>query len=74
LIQACDWLTADSWLDFQREFYVCLAIVSLLAAWNFQGGIIPPLEIPGGKQARQLLENINKVFGISRRKFATFLH
>jgi hypothetical protein len=21
LIQACDWLTADSTLDFQREFY-----------------------------------------------------
>jgi hypothetical protein len=27
LIQACDWLTADSMLDFQREFYACLAIV-----------------------------------------------
>ena len=24
LIQACDWLTADSTLDFQREFYACL--------------------------------------------------
>jgi hypothetical protein len=36
LIQACDWLTADNTLDFQREFY------------------------------------INKVFGISRRKFDTF--
>ena len=24
LIQACDWLTADSMLDFQREFYACL--------------------------------------------------
>ena len=36
LIQACDWLTADNTLDFQREFY------------------------------------INKVFGISRRKFYTF--
>ena len=28
LIQACDWLTADSTLDFQREFYACLAIVA----------------------------------------------
>ena len=36
LIQACDWLTTDNTLDFQREFY------------------------------------INKVFGISRRKFDTF--
>ena len=36
LIQACDWLTADNTLDFQRELY------------------------------------INKVFGISRRKFDTF--
>jgi hypothetical protein len=36
LIQACDWLTADNTLDFQREFY------------------------------------INKVFGISHRKFDTF--
>ena len=24
LIQACDWLTADSTLDFQLEFYACL--------------------------------------------------
>ena len=23
LIQACDWLTADITLDFQREFYAC---------------------------------------------------
>ena len=37
LIQACDWLTADNTLDFQREFY------------------------------------INKVFGISRRKFGHLL-
>ena len=22
LIQACDWLTADNTLDFQREFYI----------------------------------------------------
>jgi hypothetical protein len=44
LIQACDWLTADSTLDFQREFYACLA----------------------------MQQNINKVFGISRRKFDTF--
>ena len=28
LIQACDWLTAGSTLDFQREFYACLAIVA----------------------------------------------
>ena len=28
LIQACDWLTADSTLDFQREFYACLANVA----------------------------------------------
>ena len=28
LIQACDWLAADSTLDFQREFYACLAIVA----------------------------------------------
>jgi hypothetical protein len=28
LIQACDWLTTDSTLDFQREFYACLAIVA----------------------------------------------
>ena len=37
MIQACDWLTADNTLDFQREFY------------------------------------INKVFGISRRKFGHVL-
>jgi hypothetical protein len=42
LIQACDWLTADSTLDFQREFTL------------------------------DKLQNINKVFGISRRKFDTF--
>jgi hypothetical protein len=45
LIQACYWLTADSTLDFQREYST--------HAW-------------------QLLQNINKVFGISRRKFDTF--
>ena len=28
LIQACDWLAADSTLDFQREFYACSAIVA----------------------------------------------
>jgi hypothetical protein len=27
LIQACDWLAADSTLDFQRAFYACLPIV-----------------------------------------------
>jgi hypothetical protein len=42
LIHACDWLTADSTLDFQREFML------------------------------DKLQNINKVFGISRRKFDTF--
>jgi hypothetical protein len=28
LIQAADWLAADSTLDFQRELYACLAIVA----------------------------------------------
>ena len=28
LIHVCDWLTADSTLDFQCEFYACLAIVA----------------------------------------------
>ena len=28
LIQACDWLAADSRSDFQREFYACSAIVT----------------------------------------------
>ena len=28
LIQAADWLAADSTLDFQREFYACSAIVA----------------------------------------------
>jgi hypothetical protein len=28
LIQACDWLAADSMLHSQREFYACSAIVS----------------------------------------------
>jgi hypothetical protein len=28
LIQVCDWLAADRTLDFQREFYACLAIVA----------------------------------------------
>ena len=28
LIQACDWLAADSTVDFQREFYACSAIVA----------------------------------------------
>jgi hypothetical protein len=39
LIQACDWLTADSTLVFQREFYACLAIVAKAkykqSIWNF---------------------------------------
>jgi hypothetical protein len=37
LIQACDWLTTDSTLDFQREFYACLAIVAKYkqSIWNF---------------------------------------
>ena len=48
LIQACDWLTADSTLDFQREFYAL--VLRML----------------------DKLQNINKVFGISRRKFDTF--
>jgi hypothetical protein len=34
LIQACDWLTADSTLDFQREFYSTQASV-----WNFSSKI-----------------------------------
>ena len=29
-----------------------MILCSLLAAWNFQGGNYPPLEIPGSKQAR----------------------
>ena len=28
LIQACDWVAADSTLDFQRELYACSAIVT----------------------------------------------
>jgi hypothetical protein len=28
LIQACDWLAADSTLDFQCEFYACSEIVA----------------------------------------------
>jgi hypothetical protein len=48
-----------------------LAKFSLLAAWNFQGGIIPlyyyywnnpPLEIPGGKQARKSLNCSYTIF------------
>ena len=41
LIQACDWLTADSTLDFQREFYACLAIVGKhkQSIWNFSSKI-----------------------------------
>jgi hypothetical protein len=41
LIQACDWLTADSTLDFQREFYACLAIVAKYkqSIWNFSSKI-----------------------------------
>jgi hypothetical protein len=30
LIQACDWLTADSTLDFQREFYSCKGLEFLV--------------------------------------------
>ena len=30
LIQACDWLTADSTLDFQREFYACKCLEFLV--------------------------------------------
>ena len=41
LIQACDWLTADSTLDFQREFYACLAIAAKYkqSIWNFSSKI-----------------------------------
>jgi hypothetical protein len=41
LIRACDWLTADSTLDFQREFYACLAIVGKYkqGIWNFPSAI-----------------------------------
>jgi hypothetical protein len=37
LIQAYDWLTADSTLDFQRKFYACLTIVAKYkqSIWNF---------------------------------------
>jgi hypothetical protein len=51
LIQACDWLTADS---ISMQIVRWISNVSSTHAW-------------------QLLQNINKVFGISRRKFATFL-
>ena len=30
LIQACDWLTADITLDFQREFYACKCLEFLV--------------------------------------------
>jgi hypothetical protein len=49
LIQACDWLAADSTLDFQR--------------W---------ISNVSSTHARQLLQNINKLFRISHRKFETF--
>jgi hypothetical protein len=49
LIQACDWLAADSTLDFQR--------------W---------ISNVSSTHARQLLQNINKLFIISHRKFDTF--
>jgi hypothetical protein len=41
LIQACDWLTAYSTLDFQREFYACLAIAAKYkqSIWNFSSKI-----------------------------------
>jgi hypothetical protein len=41
LIQACDWLTADSTLDFQREFYACFAIAAKYkqSIWNFSSKI-----------------------------------
>jgi hypothetical protein len=41
LIQVCDWLTADSTLDFQREFYACLAIAAKYkqSIWNFSSKI-----------------------------------
>jgi hypothetical protein len=41
LIQACDWLTADSTLDFQRKFYACLTIVAKYkqSIWNFSSKI-----------------------------------
>ena len=41
VIQACDWLTADSTLDFQREFYACLAIAAKYkqSIWNFSSKI-----------------------------------
>jgi hypothetical protein len=41
LIQACDWLTADSTLNFQHEFYACLATVAKYkqSIWNFSSKI-----------------------------------
>jgi hypothetical protein len=41
LIQAGDWLAADSTLDFQREFYACSAIVAKYeqSIWNFSSKI-----------------------------------
>jgi hypothetical protein len=41
LIQACDWLTADSTLDFQREFYACLTRAKYKQSiWNFSSKIL----------------------------------
>jgi hypothetical protein len=43
LIQACDWLTADSTLDFQREFYISTHAWQVAkykqSIWNFSSKI-----------------------------------
>jgi hypothetical protein len=49
LVQACDWLTADSTLDFQREFYACFAIAAKYKQiiWNFSSKYVRKLWIGG---------------------------
>jgi hypothetical protein len=39
LIQACDWLTPDSTLDFQREFYASIVSSTQASVWDFSSKI-----------------------------------
>jgi hypothetical protein len=65
LIQACDWLTADSTLDFQREFYACLTSWKYKQSiWNFSSKIWYFLHWNRLKTTRNSGENMYESFGL----------
>jgi hypothetical protein len=70
LIQACDCLTADSTLDFQREFYACLTSVTSCktdkqSIWNYSSKIWYFLPWNRLKTTRNSGENMYESFGLT---------